>query len=124
MSPFLTLDEPTGGGFRPPLFFGAGARAMSLMNPNMAPEWTSELESLRCVECYGPIGPAGGAPALACAACGRTYPIRDDVLVVKEEVAADNRIAADFYNSKLWPKFRVWEWLFWLAHGGERRARE
>jgi ubiquinone/menaquinone biosynthesis C-methylase UbiE len=36
---------------------------------------------------------------------------------------ADNRIAADFYNGPLWPKFRFWERLFWVCNGGERRAR-
>jgi ubiquinone/menaquinone biosynthesis C-methylase UbiE len=46
------------------------------------------------------------------------------VLVIKEELSADNRIAADFYNSPLWPKFRFWEWLFWVSHGGERRCRD
>jgi ubiquinone/menaquinone biosynthesis C-methylase UbiE len=96
---------------------------MSLISPDIATDWTSELESLRCVACDGPLGPAGGGPALACVSCGRAYPIRDEVLIVKEEVAADNRIAADFYNSKLWPKFRFWEWFFFVTQGGERRAR-
>jgi SAM-dependent methyltransferase len=96
---------------------------MTLIDPNMATDWTAELESLRCVACDGPLGPAGAGPALACAACGRAYPIRDDVLVIKEDPAPDNRIAADFYNGKLWPRFRVWEWLFFVLHGGERRAR-
>src|SRR6185312_12442144 len=53
----------------------------------------------------------------------RVYPIRDGVLVVNEELAGDNRIAADFYNSALWPRFRFWEWAFFLGHGGERRCR-
>jgi ubiquinone/menaquinone biosynthesis C-methylase UbiE/uncharacterized protein YbaR (Trm112 family) len=96
---------------------------MSLISPNMATEWTSELDALRCVGCDGPLGPAGKELALACAACGRAFPIRDGLLVVKEDLAADNRIAADFYNSKLWHKFRIWERLFWLCHFGERRAR-
>lgn len=54
----------------------------------------------------------------------RFYRVRDEVLVIKEELAADNRIAADFYNSPLWPKFRFWERMFWLSHGGERRCRD
>jgi ubiquinone/menaquinone biosynthesis C-methylase UbiE len=45
------------------------------------------------------------------------------VLVVKEEPSADNLIARDFYNSSLWPKFRFWEWLFFVCNGGERRSR-
>lgn len=96
---------------------------MNLTSPNVTTDWTTELESLRCVECNGALSPVGASPSLVCAACGKDYPIRDDVLIVKEEPAADNRIAADFYNSPLWPRFRFWEWVFFLLHGGERRAR-
>jgi SAM-dependent methyltransferase len=91
-------------------------------------DWAAELDWLRCVACSGPVqagtATAEGGPALACAHCGRVYPIRDELLVVKEELAADNQIAADFYNSPLWPKFRFWEWFFWVTHGGERRCRD
>ncbi len=86
-------------------------------------DWTGEVDALRCVECDGPLSTSGAEPALSCLSCGRVYPIRDGVLVVKEDLAADNKIAADFYNSPLWPKFRFWEWLFWIMHGGERRCR-
>jgi ubiquinone/menaquinone biosynthesis C-methylase UbiE len=96
---------------------------MTLISPHMATDWTAELEMLRCLSCDGPLGPSGTALSLACAGCGRVYPIRDDVLVVKDELAADNQIAADFYNSASWPKFRFWEWLFFVGCGGERRAR-
>ena len=63
-------------------------------------------------------------PAFACVDCGRSYPIRDGVLVVKEEPRPTTGSRADFYNSPLWPKFRFWEWIFWVSHGGERRCRE
>jgi ubiquinone/menaquinone biosynthesis C-methylase UbiE len=46
------------------------------------------------------------------------------VLIVRDTPADDNRIAADFYNGKLWPKVRFWERLFWVLNGGERRARD
>ena len=98
---------------------------MSLISTNVETDWTAELDSLRCVACDGPNprdGHRGEAAALACDAL-RIYPIRDGVLVVNEEPAADNRIAADFYNSPLWPKFRFWEWAFFATHGGERRCR-
>jgi SAM-dependent methyltransferase len=50
--------------------------------------------------------------------------VRDGVLIVKEKPADDNRIARDFYNGPLWPKFRFWEWFFFLCNGGERRSRQ
>ena len=56
--------------------------------------------------------------------CGASLPIRDGVLVVRDAPTDDNKIAADFYNSQLWPKVRFWEHLFWIANGGERRARD
>jgi ubiquinone/menaquinone biosynthesis C-methylase UbiE len=45
------------------------------------------------------------------------------MLIVKDEPAADNRIARDFYNSPSWPKFRFWEWFFFVCNGGEKRSR-
>ena len=103
---------------------------MTLISPNKATEWTGELDTLRCVACDGRLLPASAeseasaALAAVCEACGHVYPIRDGVLVIKEDLAADNKIAADFYNSPLWPKFRFWERFFWVCNGGERRSRD
>jgi SAM-dependent methyltransferase len=100
---------------------------MATISVDKAADWAAECDVLRCVACGGPVHPgsaeAGPAPVLGCGACGRVYPIRDGVLLVKEALAADNQIAADFYNSPLWSKFRFWEWFFWVTHGGERRCR-
>jgi SAM-dependent methyltransferase len=46
------------------------------------------------------------------------------VLIVRAAPTGDNKIAANFYNSKLWPKVRLWERAFWILNGGERRARD
>ena len=46
------------------------------------------------------------------------------MLVTKAEVSANNKIASDFYNSPLWPKFRFWEWFTFVCNGGERRSRD
>jgi ubiquinone/menaquinone biosynthesis C-methylase UbiE len=61
---------------------------------------------------------------LACESCRAIYPVRDGVLVIKDEPTADNRIARDFYDSPLWPKFRFWEKVFWVCNGGERACRD
>jgi ubiquinone/menaquinone biosynthesis C-methylase UbiE len=45
------------------------------------------------------------------------------VLVVRDDPTDDNKIAADFYNSPLWPRFRFWEKFFWVCNGGEKRSR-
>ncbi len=42
----------------------------------------------------------------------------------RDTATDDNKTAADFYNSSLWPKVRFWERLFWAVNGGERRARD
>lgn len=85
--------------------------------------WTADPELLRCVQCRGPLNdaPTGG---LVCAGCGADYPVRDGVLVVKDQATDDNKIAQDFYNSPLWPKFRFWERFFWFCNGGERKSRD
>jgi ubiquinone/menaquinone biosynthesis C-methylase UbiE len=84
--------------------------------------WADELDSLRCTDCAGSLqeGPA----ALDCKACGASYPIRDGILVVKEQTADNNQVAQEFYDSPLWPKFRFWEKFTWFCNGGERRARD
>ena len=78
---------------------------------------------LRCPGCHGAL--RGTDDGFDCdEGCGASLPIRDGVLVVSGAPTDDNQIAADFYNSKLWPKVRFWESLFWALNGGERRARE
>jgi ubiquinone/menaquinone biosynthesis C-methylase UbiE len=94
---------------------------MSVTTPNPTADWKSDPNPLRCPDCGGLFAPV--EPGLACAGCRRIYPIRDGILVVKDEPTADNLIARDFYNSALWPKFRFWEWFFFVCNGGERRSR-
>jgi len=94
---------------------------MSLTTQNTASGWMLDTDPLLCLACAGDLSPAG--EGLRCKKCGHAYPIRDGVLVVKDEPAPDNQIARDFYNSPLWPKFRFWEWFFFLCNGGERKSR-
>ena len=77
---------------------------MATISSNVVSDWTAELDVLRCVACAGRIqagattASPGAEPAFACVDCGRVYPTQDGVLIVKEELAPENRIAADFYN--------------------------
>src|SRR4051794_5264220 len=84
--------------------------------------WTAQPPLLRCVARHAGLGEIGNG--FARMSCGARYPVRDGVLIVKDEPADDNKIAADFYNSPLWPKFRFWERFFWVCNGGERRSRD
>jgi ubiquinone/menaquinone biosynthesis C-methylase UbiE len=59
-----------------------------------------------------------------CQGCGANLAIRDGVLIVRATPTGDNKIAADFYHSQLWPTVRFWERAFWILNGGERRARD
>ena len=95
---------------------------MAMTTENTARRWTADAELLRCVACRAVLVEAENG--LSCSTCGATYPVRDGVLVVKDEPSDDNKIAADFYNSPLWPKFRFWEEFFWVCNGGERRSRD
>jgi ubiquinone/menaquinone biosynthesis C-methylase UbiE len=78
-------------------------------------------EPWRCVRCGGDAEASGDA--VACTSCGASYPVRDGVLVVRDEVASNNEVARAFYDGPLWPKFRFWEWYTFALNGGERRSR-
>ena len=86
--------------------------------------WPSDSGPLRCPHCHG--APRRTEAGFECNGqrCGASFPIRDGVLVVRDAPTDDNKTAADFYNSKLWPKVRLWERLFWAVNGGEKRARD
>jgi SAM-dependent methyltransferase len=85
--------------------------------------WPSDPGPLRCPHCHGALHRTDAG--FECnERCGASLPIRDGVLVVRDAPTDDNKTAADFYNSKLWPKVRLWERLFWAVNGGEKRARE
>ena len=94
--------------------------------PAPTADWAAHPGILRCVACGDgtPIPTGTTPPALACDRCGFEYPIRDGVLVINDTVSANNKVASDFYNSPLWPKFRFWEWLTFAVNGGERRSRD
>lgn len=94
---------------------------MSLATPNPAVDWAADHDLLRCVACTGGLS-VSGTEGL-CNNCGARYPVQDGVLIIKDDPAEDNRVARDFYNSPLWPKFRFWEWFFFVCNGGEKRSR-
>ncbi len=80
-----------------------------------------DLGLWRCVDCGGSLGESNGV--LVCTDCVRVYPIRNGVIIIKEEQTGNNEVVRNFYNGPLWPKFRFWEWFTFLCNGGERRSR-
>jgi ubiquinone/menaquinone biosynthesis C-methylase UbiE len=84
--------------------------------------WANDCELLRCPVCMAAVIPAA-ADGLLCVGCGRSFPIRDGLLDMLPPLKGNNRVAADFYDGPLWPRFRFWEWFTFLCNGGERRAR-
>jgi ubiquinone/menaquinone biosynthesis C-methylase UbiE len=90
--------------------------------PTTELKWKPVASLVRCVHCQGPL--QTHAPhELSCAVCSRDYPIANGVLHLSTQYEGNNAIAAEYYNSKLWPKFRFWEWMAYLPRGGERAAR-
>jgi SAM-dependent methyltransferase len=77
---------------------------------------------LRCVDCGALLAEAADS-GTACDVCGRDYPVRDGLLIAQGELTGKNRIAADFYNSDRWQRFRPWEQLFLKTLGGLPGAR-
>ena len=94
---------------------------MSMTREKSATGWEADI--WRCTACGGAARLSAAGDRLACGACGREYPIKDDILVVDEQTTANNEVARSFYDSPLWPKFRFWEHFTWFCNGGERRAR-
>jgi ubiquinone/menaquinone biosynthesis C-methylase UbiE len=94
---------------------------MSIASSKSETSWNVQEDLWRCVACGGSLG--GGGDSLDCTGCGRSYPIKDGVVAVKDDFQANNRAVSDYYNGPLWPKFRFWEWVTFLFQGGEKRAR-
>src|SRR4051794_36607152 len=94
------------------------------MSPRTEPPSTEEpasaiAELAHCLACANPLW--GRAE---CADCGRSYPQRDGILDAIGPLTGTNRIAAAFYDSEAWRKFRPWERLFLRFQGpGQVRAR-
>lgn len=85
-------------------------------------KWESAVTHLRCVQCQGPVQ-SQSPQALGCASCGRSFPIEHGILHLSSQYNGNNAIAAEYYNSSLWPKFRFWEWVAHLPFGGDHAAR-
>jgi len=84
--------------------------------------WAGEAPLMRCVDCGGAMQPSDG-DALDCSNCGRKYPVRDGVLQMMGDLQGNNKVAADFYDGPLWPKFRFWEHFTFFVNGGRKRCR-
>ncbi len=77
---------------------------------------------LVCAFCRAPLAwPT--ADQAQCVSCQKSYPVIDGILRMNSNFDAVNAAGASFYDSKLWPKVRFWEQVFFWFHGGETRAR-
>ncbi len=94
----------------------------SAQQSTTASKWQSAVQHLRCVECNAPLQ-FQSPQSLSCTVCSRSFTIQREVLHLGTEYQGNNAIAAEYYNSSLWPKFRFWEWVAHLPRGGERKAR-
>jgi SAM-dependent methyltransferase len=74
------------------------------------------------VDCHAQL-PSLHQIGTTCGKCGRVYPRRDGLLIAQGALTGTNRIAADFYNSERWLRFRSWEQLFLKTLGGLPGAR-
>jgi ubiquinone/menaquinone biosynthesis C-methylase UbiE len=91
--------------------------------PTVTSHWEIDWNIWRCQRCHGRFQFEPSGPALLCSGCASRLPIDDGVLIVTDQTSDNNKVAQQFYDSPLWPKFRFWEWLTWVCNGGERRAR-
>lgn len=119
----VTRDQETlEGRRRLPAWRWTGAAATSARELSGA--WTSAAGLLRCPRCHGALRRTELGFDCNEGRCGASLPLRDGVLIVDDDPIDDNKIAANFYDNGQWQKVRVWETLFWLLNGGEKRARD
>jgi ubiquinone/menaquinone biosynthesis C-methylase UbiE len=89
---------------------------------NQTAEWNAALPLLQCPDCAGDLR-QGEDGALRCPACAKDFPTSQGFLNVMGRLSGNNRVAAEYYNGPLWPKFRFWEFATFFFHGGSRRSR-
>ncbi len=87
-----------------------------------AASWESTAVLLRCPECNGQVE-YRSPEQLVCTDCAHVLPVVEGIVHLRDRYEGNNAIAAEYYNSRLWPKFRFWESVAYLPRGGERRAR-
>jgi SAM-dependent methyltransferase len=90
----------------------------ALADPPNAPGCRA-LDLLRCVGCHAPL-----AGREACPRCGRAHPETCGIVEAMGPLTGRNRVAAAFYESRLWARFEPWERVFLFFQGpGEAAAR-
>lgn len=92
------------------------------ISPAKTEGWLAAAALLRCPKCSGQVT-YESSELLTCSTCAARFAIVNDVLHLNSEYVGNNAIAAEYYNSRLWPKFRFWESMAYLPRGGERKAR-
>jgi len=65
------------------------------------------LQHFRCVDCQGELTHAD--EHLACSNCGSTFAIDEGLLITAKEFEGNNQVAAEFYNSPKWHRYRFWK---------------
>jgi SAM-dependent methyltransferase len=92
---------------------------MSSINARALRETETAVTLARCLDCA-----AGLRGYDRCPECGREYPEVEGILHAIGPLTGRNRIAAAFYDSAAWGRFRPWERLFLffqVSKGGGRR---
>ena len=59
--------------------------------PSATGLWKENLDPFCCPSCAGRL--MGSNDALSCTGCGKSYPIRDGILVVKDRIDSNNQVA-------------------------------
>ena len=80
---------------------------------------TTAASLARCLDCQRRLQGCDECPD-----CGRAYPTVGGILQAIGPLSGTNRIAAAFYDSPAWPRFKFWEQVFLGFQGpGVARAR-
>lgn len=82
---------------------------MTMTNKCETADWAGAVPHLQCPTCDHHDLSLGPHAKIVCRGCGRDFPLRDGLCLVQEQHTGNNGVAAEFYNSSRWDKYRFWK---------------
>ena len=80
-----------------------------MISDNLSTNLATALSTLQCPACTSHAFTSDPAVGVRCQGCHHTLRIEEQLFVVQDQYVGNNRIAAEFYDSDRWDKYRFWK---------------